>query len=115
MSNNPTSQAPVSAVSTLIRANNPFGLTDDLRSSLSAVFCDAFHYHKNDYLDRKKDLAKHLAKDDRDQKHDAVLISLCDFSERYMRNTATTYKKLMGSDFWLEELQKTITEANQTA
>lgn|GEM_PF-2427006 len=115
MMNNPTTQAPVSDIAIQSTAHNPFRLTDDIRDSLSEVFCAAFHSHKRDYLQRKDWLAEHLAKDERDQKHDANLISLCDFSERYMRNIAKTYKSIMGSDFWLDELQKVIAAANQTA
>lgn len=112
---NSTQAAPVSDISVLSTANNPFRLTDDIRDSLSEVFCAAFHAHKRDYLQRKDWLAEHLAKDERDHKHDADLISLCCFSERYMRNIAKTYKSIMGSDFWLDELQKVIAAANQTA
>lgn len=115
MSNDPTPQAPVSDVSILTTAHNPFGLTDDIRTSLISVFCDAFHYHKCDYLDRKKALAEHLAKEEYDKKHTPVLISLCNFSESRLNEIANTYKTLMGSEFWLEEFQKITAEANQTA
>lgn len=113
---NPTQTAPVSDIT--IRSNNgnnQFGLTEDIRTSLISVFCDAFHYHKCDYLDRKKALVEHLAKEDHDKKHTPVLISLCNYSESRLNEIANTYKPLMGSDFWLEELQKIITEANQAA
>ena len=115
MSNNPTTLAPVSDISIMSTAHNPFRLTDEVRDSLSEVFCAAIHSHKRDYLERKQWLAEHLAKDDPDEQHTEVLISLCDFSERYMRNIAKTYKSVMGSDFWLDELQKVIAAANQTA
>ena len=115
MMNNPTQTAPVSDVSILSTAHNPFRLTDDIRESLSEVFCAAFHSHKSEYLQRKQWLAEHLAKDERDQKHDVTLISLCDFSERYLRNTAQTYKLLMGSNFWIDEVNKIIQEASQDA
>lgn len=115
MSNNPTIQAPVSDVSILITAHNPFGLTDDIRDSLSEVFCAAFHAHKSDYLQRKQWLCKHLAKENHDEKHTEVLISLCEFSERYMRNIAKTYKSIMGSDFWIEQLELVIQENNHDA
>lgn len=114
MSNNPTTQAPVSDVIAKINEDKPFELPDQIRESLIEIFCSAFNAHKIEYLQRKDRLAKHLAKEDRDEKHDAVLISLCDFSERYMRNTALTYKDLTNSNFWLDELNKTIQEANQT-
>ncbi|AGP49489.1 hypothetical protein PSYCG_10010 [Psychrobacter sp. G] len=115
MPHSPTTQAPVSDVAILSTAHNPFRLTDDIRDSLSEVFCAAFHAHKSDYLERKQWLIEHLAKEDRDQKHDANLVALCHFSERYMRNTAKTYKSIMGSDFWIEQLELVIQENNHDA
>lgn len=106
---NPTQTAPVSDIT--IRSNNQFGLTEDIRTSLISVFCDAFHYHKCDYLARKKALVEHLSKEDHDKKHTPVLISLCNYSESCLNGIADTYKQLMGSDFWIEELKKIIKEA----
>ena len=79
------------------------------------MFCTAAHAHKREYLQRRQWLAEHLAKEDRDKKHDLVLISLCDFSERYLRNVAKTYKELTGSDFWIDEVKNIITIASQAA
>ncbi len=115
MSNNPTTLAPVSDISIVSTAHNPFRLTDEVRESLIEVFCAAAHEHKREYLQRKQWLLEHLAKEERDEKHDAVLISLCDFTESYLRNTAQTYKLLMGSNFWIDEVNKIIQEASQDA
>lgn len=112
---NPTTQSPVGDLPDLVDPNNPSELTIDQRFNLSEVFCTAFWTHKLEYIKRKQQLNEHLAKADRDEKHDEVLISLCDFSERYMRNVAKTYKSIMGSEFWLKELETTIAEANQSA
>lgn len=108
---NPTPQSPV--IDSTIPSNkyNPFNLTTDIRDSLSEVFCAAIHSHKRKYLKRKKWLNEHLVKEDPDQKHTEVLISLCDFSERFLKHEAQTYKAVMGSDFWIEEVTKIIQEA----
>lgn len=103
---NPTSQSPVSDSTIPSNKHNPFNLTADIRDSLIEVFCAAIHSHKRDYLERRHWLAEHLAKEDSDQKHTETLISLCDFSERLLRNAAQTYKAIMGSDFWIEEVEK---------
>ena len=110
MSNNPTTQSPVSDVSIPSDTHNPFNLTVDMRWDLSEIFCTAFHVHKRDYLEYKQDLKDHLVKENRNEEHDAVLISLCNFSEGYMSKVAKTYQSLTGSDFWLEEFDKVIQE-----
>lgn len=108
---NPTPQSPVSDTTIPSNKHNPFNLTIDIRDSLSEIFCAAIHSHKRDYLERRQWLAEHLAKEDPDQKHTEVLISLCDFSERFLKQEAQTYKAVMGSDFWIEEVTKIIQEA----
>lgn len=108
---NPTPQSPVSDTTIPSNKHNPFNLTTDIRDSLSEVFCAAIHSHKSDYLTRKHWLAEHLAKENHDKKHTEVLISLCDFSERLLKSEAQTYKAIMGSDFWIEEVTKIIQEA----
>lgn len=110
MSNNLTTQSPVSDVSIPSDTHNPFNLTVDMRWDLSEVFCTAFHVHKRDYLERNQDLKDHLAKEDRNEKHDEVLISLRDFAEHYMRKTAIAYQQLTGSNFWLEDFNEVIQE-----
>jgi len=107
----PTPQSPVSEVTIPSNKYNPFNLTTDIRDSLSEVFCAAIHSHKSDYLTRKHRLAEHLAKEDHDKKDTPVLVSLCQFSERHLKQEAQTYKAIMGSDFWIKEVEKIIQEA----
>lgn len=108
---NPTPQSPVSDSTIPSNKHNPFNLTADIRDSLIEVFCAAIHSHKREYLQRRQWLNEHLAKEDSDQKHTETLMSLCDFSERLLRNAAQTYKAIMGSDFWIEEVTKIIQES----
>lgn len=108
---NPTPQSPVLCPFSQPHPQNPLGLSIDARGLLCEVFATAAHAHKREYIDRKRALKYHLAKENPDQKHTAVIISSCEFSERYLNDLAKTYKDVMGSDFWIKEVEKIIQQA----
>ena len=110
MSNNPTTQSPVSDAYIPSDTHNPFNLPFDIRGDLIEIFCTAFYHHKEGYLEHKQDLKDHLAKANRNEDHDKTLISLCDFSEGHMLKVAKTYRSLMGSDCWLNAFNEIVQE-----
>ncbi|ALF60299.1 hypothetical protein [Psychrobacter urativorans] len=108
-------QSPVMSLPTHSQSNHLLNLSTDTRAALCEVFATAAHAHKQEYLGRKRVLREHEAQEDHDKKHTDVLISLCAFSERYLKELAKTFKAVTGSEYWMEEVQKIIQQANQIA
>lgn len=93
-------QSPVSNIPMHSQDNHLLNLSTDTKAALCEVFATAAYAHKQEYLGRKRVLREHEAQEDRDKKHTDVLIS---------------FKAVTGSEYWIEEVQKIIQQANRTA